>query len=267
MARNLSINVGDKLGNLTVIELFRERREVGEGWKYLARMQCSCGDERIAERGNILKKSFEAKCTSCTGNRGGKATHGHSVSNKKQNPRGYNCYTRWQAMKRRCNNPSDKRFSDYGGRGIKVCDRWLESYENFLTDMGLPPEIGYQIDRVDNSLGYSKENCKWVTRIENSRNRRNNRLIEVDGEIKTLSEWAELSGVGREAISARINRGISPKKAMDSSANFSQYIYQTPHGEFDSLSKAAKSVKMSISGINGRFINPNYKEWVKYERT
>lgn len=261
------VKVGDKFGSLLVNGLSFGERSTG-GKTYLASVTCDCGSTLTVEKYNLTSGNT-ARCSECAkASRGRKkSTHGNSMSFKDRNPRGYNCYTRWQAMKRRCNNPSDKRFSDYGGRGIKVCDRWLESYENFLTDMGLPPEISYQIDRVDNSLGYSKENCKWVTRIENSRNKRNNRLIEVDGEIKTLSEWAELSGVGREAISARINRGISPKKAMDSSANFSQYIYQTPHGEFDSLSKAAKSVKMSISGINGRFINPNYKEWVKYERT
>lgn len=229
---------------------------------------CDCGLTHYATLNNV-SRSIVKFCPVCSSIKKSsrKKTHGNSISYRERDPRGYNCYTRWQAMKRRCNNPNDKRFSDYGGRGIKVCDRWLESYENFLTDMGLPPEISYQIDRVDNNLGYSADNCKWVTRTENSRNKRNNRLIEVDGEIKTLSEWAEISGVDREAISARINRGIDPKKAMDSSANFSQYVYHTPNGEFESLSKAAKSVKMSISGINGRFINPNYKEWVKHERT
>jgi len=235
---------------------------------YKSVFMCDCGLNHFATLNNVTN-SVVKFCSACSAAKKSKnkKTHGNSMSFKDRNPRGYNCYTRWQAMKRRCNNPNDKRFSDYGGRGIKVCDRWLESYENFLADMGLPPEISYQIDRVDNNLGYSAENCKWVTRTENARNKRNNRLIEVDGEIKTLSEWAELNGIDRKTITNRIKAGISPKKAMDSNANFSQYIYQTPNGEFDSLSKAAKSVKMSISGINGRFINPKYKEWVKHERT
>lgn len=261
------VKVGDKFGSLLVSGLSFGERSSG-GKTYLASVTCDCGSTLTVEKYNLTSGNT-ARCSECAkASRGRKkSTHGNSMSFKDRNPRGYNCYTRWQAMKRRCNNPSDKRFSDYGGRGIKVCDRWLESYENFLADMGLPPEISYQIDRIDNNLGYSKENCRWVTRIDNARNKRNSRLIEISGETKTMAEWSEISGVAYHTLKARLNSGVSPERAIIKEPLESKYVYQTPSGEFDSLSAAAKSVNMSISGISSRFASPNYKEWVKYERT
>lgn len=229
---------------------------------------CDCGLNHFATLNNV-SRSVVKFCPACSSAKKSKnkKTHGNSISYRERDPRGYNCYTRWQSMKRRCNNPNDKRFADYGGRGIKVCGRWLDSYDNFLADMGLPPEVSYQIDRIDNNLGYSKENCRWVTRIDNARNKRNSRLIEISGETKTMAKWSEISGVAYHTLKARLNSGVSPERAIIKEPIESKYIYQTPSGEFDSLSAAAKSVNMSISGISSRFASPNYKEWVKYERT
>lgn len=80
-------------------------------------------------------------------------------------------YFAWCSMKQRCTNPKDKGYPRYGGRGIKVCDRWMNSFMNFLEDMGEKPFPEYQIDRSDNDLGYSPDNCKWVTPSVNSLNR------------------------------------------------------------------------------------------------
>lgn len=261
------IKAGDKFGSLTVMALSTGRRVSGKP-KYMALTTCDCGKQCLAERHNLTTGNT-TQCKDCARLARGasRATHGHSISYKDRDPIGYNCYTRWQSMKRRCNNESDKRYKSYGGRGISVSPEWLDSYETFLSDMGLPPTAKHQLDRRDNNGNYCKENCRWITPTGNARNKSNNRLIEVGGEIKTLSEWAELSGVDRSAISARIDRGISPKKAIDPDANFSQYIYSTPSGDFDSLSAVAKSFTMSISGISSRFTSPNYKEWVKHERT
>jgi len=92
----------------------------------------------------------------------------------------------WWRMKRRCYEKNTTRFSDYGGRGITVCDRWLNSYENFLHDMGRAPSKDHSLDRIDNNGNYTPENCKWSTREEQQVNRRNSIAIEINGLKRSL---------------------------------------------------------------------------------
>ena len=84
-------------------------------------------------------------------------------------------------MKHRCLNPNAKKYADYGGRGIKICDRWLESFENFYRDMGERPSKKHSIDRIDNNGNYCPENCRWVTMKEQARNKRTNRTMLYNG--------------------------------------------------------------------------------------
>ena len=81
-------------------------------------------------------------------------------------------HTSWRGMKERCSNKNYKQFMDYGGRGIKVCDRWMQSFENFVADMGERPSREYSIERIDNDLDYNKDNCKWALRSEQNANKR-----------------------------------------------------------------------------------------------
>lgn len=104
-------------------------------------------------------------------------------------------YRIWQQMIARCRYPQHPRFADYGGRGITVCDRWFESLTNFIDDMGRRPSEAHSLDRIDNDLGYSPANCRWATREEQGRNRRNNIKLTVDGETAPLSVWAERTGI------------------------------------------------------------------------
>jgi hypothetical protein len=90
-------------------------------------------------------------------------------------------YKIWKDMIKRCNNPNDRSYSDYGGRGIFVCERWRNSFVAFLEDMGNRPE-GAQIDQIDNSIGYCKENCRWTSCAKNNQNRRSTKLTEQDVE-------------------------------------------------------------------------------------
>lgn len=112
------------------------------------------------------------------------------------------------SMKTRCYNTNHLYYKHYGGRGIKVCDRWLNSFENFLADMGKKPSPKHSIERIDNNKGYSPENCKWATPIEQSNNKRTNIVVWINGCGRTVSEWAKIAGVDRKTVANRIKNGV-----------------------------------------------------------
>ena len=99
-------------------------------------------------------------------------------------------YRAWGHIKSRCYNPNVYNYNNYGGRGIAMCDRWLNSFENFLLDMGDRPSAKHSIDRINSNGDYEPSNCKWSTTKEQSRNLRTNHWIKYDGERLILSDWA-----------------------------------------------------------------------------
>lgn len=125
-------------------------------------------------------------------------------------------YTKWAGMKDRCNNYKHKFFKDYGGRGIKVCDEWnndFKSFYNWCMDSSWEPKM--DLDRINNNDGYYPENCRFVSRKANTRNRRNNTILDLDGDKKTLAEWAEITGIISQTIMTRIKRyGWTVKQAL-----------------------------------------------------
>lgn len=121
-------------------------------------------------------------------------------------------YFTWAQMKKRCKNPKNVAFKNYGGRGIKVCDEW-SVFENFLNDMGIRPD-GTELDRIDVNGNYEPSNCRWVTRRENSNNRRNNKRIEFNGENLTYSDWSRKTGLCKTVIRRRILLGWSIEKTL-----------------------------------------------------
>lgn len=123
----------------------------------------------------------------------------------------------YDGMKKRCYNPKEKCYKDYGGRGIKVCDRWLESFDNFFEDclvLDKAFEKDYSIDRRDVNGNYEISNIRFITHKEQCNNRRCNRLIEYKGEIKTLSDWAESFGLTYDFIKDRIKLGFTFEEAV-----------------------------------------------------
>lgn len=110
----------------------------------------------------------------------------------------------WKMMKNRCSNPNDPKFKNHGGRGITVCKEWVESFDRFIQDIGERPE-GYTIDRIDNNLGYCKENCKWSSYTEQNNNKNNNIRLTYNGECKTVSEWAKHLNMNVQTLFWRIN--------------------------------------------------------------
>lgn len=172
--------VGQKFGLLTVADVVYY--EKGRWFLYCV---CDCGGYHIAERGNLLKGHIKS-CGCLVGN----LRHGHTRGNR-WTPE-YRTYTN---ILTRCLNKNRKCYSRYGGRNIKVCDRWLESFENFFEDMGKKPGSEYSIDRIDNNGDYCLENCRWATKVEQARNKRTTLTITFKGETKPLKEWTDQFGI------------------------------------------------------------------------
>lgn len=125
--------------------------------------------------------------------------------NYRRGKAGTSTYHVWASMIARCNNPNSPAYENYGGRGISVCDAW-KTFAGFYADMGDRP-AGLTLERVNNSLGYCPENCRWVTRSAQGRNKRSTRLITAQGVTLSMAEWSERSGLKLSTIWARIDKG------------------------------------------------------------
>lgn len=116
-------------------------------------------------------------------------------------------------MKERCRYLKHKSYKYYGERGITVCERWLESFWNFLEDMG-PKPLGQTLDRIDNDLSYYKDNCRWSTSVEQNSNKRSNVKITHEGDTRTAQQWARCLGMDVSVIYKRLKRGWTPQQVL-----------------------------------------------------
>ena len=121
-------------------------------------------------------------------------------------------YYAWRNMRSRCLYPSNASYSDYGGRGIHVCDRWADDFDAFVEDMG-DPEEHQTLERIDHNGPYSPENCRWASWVDQANNRRNNRLITHDGKTQTMSQWARELGLGSDTLWRRLQNN-SPEVSL-----------------------------------------------------
>jgi len=122
-------------------------------------------------------------------------------------------YGVWLAMKQRCRNPNHPEYPRYGGRGITVCDRWADSFESFLADMGDRPE-GFTLDRVDNEGNYEPENCEWALQNVQNRNYSRNNWLTYNGETLCITDWAKRIGVNHQTLRNRLKRGWTLDEAL-----------------------------------------------------
>lgn len=155
-------------------------------------------------------------------------------------------------MLARCYTQSATGYKNYGGRGISVSPAWVSDFTQFLRDMGERPE-GTSLERVDNELGYSKENCKWAVRKEQNLNKRNNRIVEVRGVAMPLSSAAELGSVGYDVIRGRLNRGWEPQDAVllpKNATHAKKYI--TANGETHPVDVWASRLGMGVRSVHLR---------------
>lgn len=181
---------GQKFGRLIIVEYV-------EKYQYLC--QCDCGNKKIIRIYDL--KSGHTKSYGCLNIE--KITqrsikHGHQIGRKTTK-----IYNVWATMIQRCNNSNSKQYKYYGGRGIIVCRRWLK-FENFNEDMGKTWKPGLTLERRKNEEGYYPDNCEWVTRIEQNRNRRNNCFIACFGKTQLLIEWSEETGISYNALWRRL---------------------------------------------------------------
>lgn len=192
------VRVGDRFGKLTATG----RHQSGKYLRY--ECICDCGVVTwVISQGLRTGKTKSCGCLKSEWAKDKFRTHGLSRTS---------VHNRWLAMRRRCECPQVKDYSNYGGRGITVCARW-KIFENFLEDMGLPPE-NTSLERLDNNLGYCKENCVWASVEAQSRNRRNNRRVEYCGSILLASEWDILLGFYRGAVTRRLDMGWTVERAL-----------------------------------------------------
>lgn len=203
---------GKKFNRLTVLSRAENRKKV-VFWLCI----CDCGvrkeigaqqlsHNRVKSCGCYMKEVLRESGKK-VGNLPKTGTH-----NKSKTPE----HNTWLNIKSRC---SLRRrlpiYKDYWGRGISVCERWLESFENFYSDMGPRPSKHHSIDRIDNNGNYEPGNCRWATTKEQSVNRRNNHYIEFNGQRKTITQWSMLLVNGRQnSIKERLNRGWSIEDAL-----------------------------------------------------
>lgn len=162
-------------------------------------------------------------------------------------------YGLWANMVGRCTCPTNAAFHLYGGRGIKVCERW-KVYANFIADMGVRPGPEFSLERKDVNGDYEPGNVKWGTAEEQQNNRRNNVRITAYGEILTLAQWARKTGIYRKTIQWRIDvMRMPPEQALDTAPIHKRkvrkfYLDGKVVGTYESLTAASKSVGHSDTG-------------------
>lgn len=194
--------VGQKFGRLEVVSSTNNK---DSGGRYFWRCLCVCGKFKEV-RGSDLKAGNVKSC-GCLKLEGNNLKHGQSVT------REYQC---WNSMMGRCYNSNNKRYKNYGGRGIKVCDRW-HTFENFYEDMGKRPK-GLTLDRRDNSGDYCPENCRWATYTEQANNKRNSVWKEYRGETRTVAQWGRVLGIPKATLWDRLYNGWSIERAFSTPA-------------------------------------------------
>jgi len=163
---------------------------------------CDCGTLTAVQQGNLTSK--QVRSCGCLGTEA-RTTHGLSTIPE---------FKLYHAIKQRCYNKNYKGYERYGGRGVRICRRWMR-FENFIADMGRRPSRKHSVERLNNNKGYSPDNCVWTLPHQQTRNTRRNIWITAFGRTQCMQDWTIESGLGQATIKYRIDvRGMSPEEAM-----------------------------------------------------
>ncbi len=173
-------------------------------------VRCECGRETLV-RGERLRSGATRSC-GCK--KGEFVSQVHKTHGEAHHGKATPEYRAWGAMKSRCYYEKDVGYPDYGGRGIVVCERWLNSFEAFLADMGRRPSPEHSLERKDVNGNYEPGNCVWATLVEQGRNRRVNHVLSFRGQEKCIAAWAEELGLKPVTIANRLRRGWTVERAL-----------------------------------------------------
>lgn len=191
---------GKVFGRWTVINETNERDKNGN---IIWRCKCTCGNEKNVSGQNLRNKSS----MSC-------GCYNRDVITKENPKYKRKLYSVYHSIKERCNNKNDKAYKNYGGRGIKISEKWstYEDFEKWALQNGYAN--GLWLDRIDNDGDYSPENCRFCTPKEQQNNKRTNINITINGETKTIQQWADSMGIKRATIERRLELGWSDKDLL-----------------------------------------------------
>lgn len=218
---------------------------------------CACCGQKFESKNSAvtryrLKKRGHVYCSQKCGS----TTHG-GIKNKMPE------YGSWAAMKGRCNNPGTTHFHRYGGRGIKYDPRW-EKFENFLKDMGTMPAPRMQLDRIDNEGDYCKENCRWATFTEQTRNRGGknpNRFYTFNGKTMCIVDWAKEIGITPASLRKRFDKGWPIELALSPKRRDGDYSKRVINTEQPAKGKTVRNSNCKYITIDG--VTKTYSEWEK----
>jgi len=207
--------VGAKYGKLTVLS-FSHVRDIYGGKSKMWNCICECGGTTVQSTSELnYGRTKSCGCLKAEVTKKRSTTHGQASGGKFTAE-----YRTWQNMLTRCYNPKATRFEHHGGRGIKVCDRWKNSFEAFFEDVGRKPTTAHTLDRYpDNDGNYEPSNFRWATQKQQSQNRRSTRLIEYNGVTKPLIEWTRFLGLSDSSILSWYIKKHGVEKAMLHYAN------------------------------------------------
>lgn len=182
----------------------QRRAPNGPNWECRWECRCDCGNTVTVHGGNLRKGNTKScGCLNLEAARKRLSLHGNHA---------HPLYSRWYAMVARCTNPKTAAWSNYGGRGIKVCARWF-SFENFAADMGSPAP-GLTLDRIDVNGDYEPNNCRWASMAEQNQNRRTNRVLTWNGKSQALCAWAKERSISVYALRHRLAIGWGLERAL-----------------------------------------------------
>jgi hypothetical protein len=167
--------------------------------------RCECGTEKQVD-GTSLRRGDSESCGCLRLELQSQRAKTHGMKQSRE-------WQAWRSMKQRCLNPKHKAYENYGGRGIRVCDQWLKSFEAFFADMGHRPD-GHTLERIDNDGNYEPGNCRWAPRIEQEWNKRTNRLVSIDGKRMPMAVAARKHGLTRGQLYDRLSYGWSLERAL-----------------------------------------------------